>query len=190
MGKTNRFDYNDLINKAIIVAAKAHEGHYRKASNIPYIVHPFEVAMTLQKNGASKEVITAGMLHDTLEDTSLTENDIKDIFGEKILKLVLGASEELENRENRSWEERKKHTVEYSKNAPFEIKLIICSDKLSNIRSMIRDYKEMGEKLWEKFNAPYLKQKWYYESLVDSLDELEGYEMYEEFKEAVKKLFG
>ncbi|RKD21647.1 metal-dependent phosphohydrolase [Caminicella sporogenes] len=178
------------MNEAIKVAAKAHDGHRRKASDIPYIVHPFEVALILQKNGASDEVIAAGILHDTLEDTDLTEDDIKNIFGEKILNLVLRASEELYNRENRPWEDRKKHTIDYSKKAPLEVKLLICADKLSNIRSMIKDYKKMGEKLWDKFNAPYDKQKWYYKSLVKSLKELDGYEMYEEFKEAVEELFG
>jgi (p)ppGpp synthase/HD superfamily hydrolase len=148
------------------------------------------VALILRENGAGTDVIAAGILHDTLEDTDLTKKDIKDAFGEKVLSLVLAASEELEGREKRPWEDRKKHTIEYAKRARLEEKMIICADKLSNIRSMIRNHKKIGDKLWERFNAPYPKQKWYYRNLVESLKELDGYGMYGEFKEAVKVLFG
>lgn len=184
-----KLDGKLLINMAIEMAAKAHKEQLRKVSDIPYIVHPFEVALILQENGGDEEIITAGILHDTLEDTFLTKEDIKEKFGERILELVIGASEELENRDARPWKERKTHTVESVKNASVKIKLITCADKLSNIRSMIRDYNKSGDELWKKFNAPYREQKWYYENMVKSLVELDGYKMYEEFKESVKYLF-
>lgn len=179
----------DMINKAIAVAAKAHESHYRKVTNDPYIVHPFEVALILQENGASQEVIVAGILHDTLEDTDLTKEDIRAIFGDGILNLVLEASEELEGRESRPWNERKLYTVEHLKKASRQVKMITCADKLSNIRSMIKGYREMGDKLWDKFNAPYEKQKWYYHGLVQSLKGIDEFKMYGQFKKAVNYLF-
>lgn len=181
--------FNYLINKAIEVAAKAHEKHYRKITDIPYIVHPFEVALILQENGAEDEVIAAGILHDTLEDTDLTKEDIKESFGDRIFQLVLGASEELEGRENRSWDDRKLHTIESLKMASIHVKMIACADKLSNIRSMIKGHNESGDKLWDRFNAPYEKQKWYYQSLLQSLKSLENLKMYAQFKEAVEFLF-
>lgn len=182
-------ELNFLINKAIEMAAKAHEDHYRKVTSIPYIVHPFEVALILQENKASEEVIAAGILHDTLEDTELKEENIREIFGDRVLKLVLGASEELEGRENTPWYNRKLHTINHLKKASMEVKMIACADKLSNIRSMIKGYNDMGDKLWNRFNAPYEKQKWYYENLVQSLKELEELKMYKQFKEAVDYLF-
>ncbi|MCT4566012.1 MAG: HD domain-containing protein [Maledivibacter sp.] len=181
--------FNYLINKAIEEAAKAHSTQYRKVTKIPYIVHPFEVALILQENSASEEVIAAGILHDTLEDTELTKEEIRDIFGDRILELVLGASEELDDRENTPWHDRKLHTIEHLKNAPRDVKMIACADKLSNIRSMIKGYDDMGDRLWDRFNAPYGKQKWYYHSLVDSLKELQEFKMYSQFKEAVNYLF-
>lgn len=179
----------DLINKAIEVSAKSHEGHYRKASDVPYIVHPFEVAMILQENNAEDYVVAAGILHDTLEDTDLTKEKIEKLFGREVLNLVLGASEELEGRDDRPWQERKEHTISHARKASLEEKLIVCADKLSNIRSMIRNHKVVGNELWERFNAPYSRQKWYYESLVKSLRELKNYKMYDEFKRNVEKLF-
>lgn len=181
--------FNCLINKAIEMAAKAHKEQNRKVTDTPYIVHPFEVALILQENGAGEEVIASGILHDTLEDTDLKKKDIKEVFGDKILEFIIGASEELENRENTPWHDRKLHTIEHLKNAPLEVKMISCADKLSNIRSMIKGYNEMGDKLWDRFNAPYEKQKWYYQSLIQSLTALDGFKMYKQFKEAVNYLF-
>jgi len=185
-----RLDGRLLLNKAIEMSSRAHYNQKRKCSEIPYIVHPFEVALILQENGGDEQVIIAGILHDTLEDTSIKTDNIKNIFGNEILELVLGASEELKDRDTRPWKDRKLHTIEYLKTAPFKVKLIACADKLSNIRSMIRDYNNSGDELWKKFNAPFPEQSWYYNGLVDSLKELKGYKMYEEFKESVKYLFG
>lgn len=181
---------NSLITKALEIAVKAHQDDTRKGKqDVPYIVHPMEVAMTLQKEGKTDELIAAGLLHDTLEDTEYEEEDLRELFNDQITELVLGASEELEDRENTPWEERKQHTIDYLKTADMDVKYIACADKLSNIRSMIRDYKRIGDKLWGRFNRGYEKQKWYYESLIESLDDLTGVEMYEEFKAGVEWLF-
>lgn len=193
-----------MIRKALEFAAVYHKEGVRKGSNVPYIVHPFEVALILQENGMEERIIAAGLLHDTLEDTELTTEQIRQEFGDDILQLVLGASEELEAREETLWEERKKHTIEYLKTAPIDVKYIVCADKLSNIRSMLADHEKKGEKFWDKFmnsdkkigGSEYSreykreKQKWYYENLVKNLQELEGLKMYEELKEAVRELFG
>jgi len=181
-----------LIIKALEYSAVKHRGYNRKGGDIPYIVHPVEVAMILKENFLTEEVIVAGLLHDLLEDTEVSKEEIREEFGEDILKLVVGASEKLENREDQSWQERKNHTVDFLKNeACFKIRVISCADKLSNIKSMIRDLEdEEAKTFWNKFNAGREKQKWYYESLMESLKELEGMKMYEEFKAAVNKLFG
>lgn len=78
---------------------------------------------------------------------------------------------------------------DYLKTARKEIQIIACADKLSNVKSMARDYEDIGDEFWGRFNAGYKKQKWYYCNLVDSLKNLEGNEVYDEFKAIVKKLF-
>ncbi len=70
----------NTIEKAIIFAAKAHRNQTRKGTDIPYITHPFAVGMYLQKANCSEEVIAAGILHDTLEDTETTYNDLKEVI--------------------------------------------------------------------------------------------------------------
>jgi len=182
-------DSYEMINEAIELAAKAHKDQTRKGSDTPYIVHPFEVALILKENNADNDVIIAGILHDVLEDTDVEEEEIRSKFGDEILNLVLGASEVLKGRKNRPWKDRKSHTIKYLKTAPMKAKILACADKLSNLRSMIKGYKLNGDQHWNNFNAPYREQKWYYENLVESLKDLDGYKMYEEFKEGVVYLF-
>jgi (p)ppGpp synthase/HD superfamily hydrolase len=125
-----------LVAKALEYAALNHKGHVRKGREIPYVVHPVETAMILQENSFTEDIIAAGMLHDLLEDTEVIEENIKAEFGKEILELVLGASEKLENRDNKSWKVRKTHTIEFLKDeARFKVKAIACADKLSNLTS-------------------------------------------------------
>ena len=83
----------DKIETAMIFAAKAHKNQTRKGTDIPYITHPFAVGMLLQKEKCSEEVIAAGILHDTLEDTETTFKDLTEAFGVHVANLVLAASE-------------------------------------------------------------------------------------------------
>lgn len=187
-----------MNNLALQTAWEAHSKQKRKGSDIPYIIHPMEVAIILIENGADEDLITAGLLHDTLEDTNITKGLIAQNFGSHVLELVVGASEpyklEINTKlgledEIASWKSRKTHTINYISTAPLEIKLLTCADKLSNIRSMIRDYKLIGNDLWKRFNASCSEQKWYYEELTNSLSNLLEYKMYKEFLFLVKELF-
>ncbi len=186
-----REHHNDqLLVEAIEVAAKVHEHQKRKSTEFPYIVHPFEVAMILQGNGVKdQEVLAAAILHDTLEDGDLSAAELESRFTPRVKQLVLLASEKLEGRSERSWKERKAHTIEEIQNMCFEGKLIHCADKLSNARSMLRAYEKIGDQLWDRFNAGVAEQKWYYEGLVKSLEELASFEMYREFREVVERIF-
>lgn len=81
----------ELINKAYDFALHAHEGQKRNSGE-PYIVHPFETAKILAKLGMDKQTIVAGLLHDTLEDTKITEEEIRNEFGDDILFLIKGVT--------------------------------------------------------------------------------------------------
>ena len=187
-----------MDNKALTIAYNAHIKQNRKGTDIPYIVHPLEVAVILIENGADEDVINAGLLHDTLEDTDISLEYLVENFGGKVAELVKGASEpyklnsetKLSSDERKvSWKLRKNHTIEYLKTAPLDIKLITCADKLSNIRSLVRDYEKVGDNLWQRFNAGYEEQKWYYNSLIESLKGLEDYDMYNELRKLAAKIF-
>ncbi|MBD3288625.1 HD domain-containing protein [candidate division KSB1 bacterium] len=157
----------DKLFAAIEFAAKAHHGQFRKDTRVPYIVHPIGVMKTLIENNAPPEVVIAGILHDTLEDSTVTRKDISEVFGEKIAMLVEWASEP--DRSD-TWENRKQHTIDTVKIAPESALLVICADKLNNLESMYEDYQKVGESLWKRFNRSKDKQHWYYYSLAEQFE--------------------
>ena len=115
-------------------AIDAHDGQRRKSDKSkPMIIHPINVANILSEYGFDENVVAAGYLHDTVEDTKVTLDDIKNSFGEDIASLVEGASEP---DKSLSWEERKKHTIETIKTLDLRHKAVIAADKISNLEDL------------------------------------------------------
>jgi len=175
-----------MIHKAIILATTAHESQLRKGSDIPYILHPMEAAVVVSRIKYDEDLICAALLHDVAEDAQMSYGSILAMFNKKIADLVFFQSED----KSKSWQERKRHTIdELAKINDDDIKIICLADKLSNIRSISRDYDILGEKLWERFNAGKDMQGWYYKNLADSFESLAEYPAYQEFKQLVSKVF-
>ena len=180
-----------MIFDAIEFAVKAHAGQLRKGSSLPYVFHPLGAARTLIECGCSQEIVAAAILHDTIEDTSVTYEDIRSSFGEEVAGLVREVSApDMED----SWENRKGHTIEHLKDAPKDVLLLACADKLDNIASIRNDYAMLGEAVWERFNRPGDRQKWYYQSLADVFlsrrEEEPGASLFERFAAEVRAVFG
>jgi (p)ppGpp synthase/HD superfamily hydrolase len=176
----------DVIEKALQVASQAHEKQYRKCTNIPYITHPVAVGMILMKAGYDDDIIAAGILHDTVEDTELSLEDIERIFGTKIANIVEGCSEP---DKSLTWEERKEHTIELLKTASVDIRAVACADKLHNIRSIISDFEQHGDAVWGRFRRGKLQQEWYYRNVIESLGFMMTFKLLEELQEEVDRLF-
>ena len=183
-----------MVEKAIIFAAKAHEGMFRKGTEIPYIVHPMEAGAIAASVTSDKEIIAAAVLHDTLEDTGTTAEEIENEFGKEVLRLVQSDSED--KREalppEQTWKIRKQETIDYlEKKADKKEKIIALSDKLSNIRAIYRDYQKIGDELWKRFNQKDKNEHaWYYKSFIETLSELSDTAAYKEYCELVRKIFG
>ncbi len=173
------------IQKAIVFATLAHEGQCRKGTNIPYIVHPMEVMQILTANGCNETVILAGILHDTLEDTQTTPEDILHNFGQDVLDLVLGETED----KSKSWQERKQTFIDHLVDASEEIQLVCCADKLSNIRDIYVDQLLRGDDVFKRFKAPKEKIRWYFESIANALTKIDGYTMKQQYVALVKAVF-
>ena len=178
--------YSTKIHKAIEFATIKHQNQKRKGSGLPYIVHPMEVMQILTENDCTEDVIIAGLLHDTLEDTATKNEEIEKEFGKTVLNIVLAESED----KSKSWKERKQHTIKSLQNESIEAKLVCCADKLSNVKSMYSDLQNKNDSFWKRFNAPKENIKWYYEEIVKSLSELSKYKMYDELKYFVNEVFG
>ncbi len=141
-----------MIFRAIKFVAEAHIGHYRKGTNIPYISHLMNVMKILCESGCDKDVITAGILHDVVEDTAVTIDQVERLFGKRVAAIVTGASEPDSMRkgtdEKTSWRLRKQHTIEFvAREASLEQLLVSCADKLDNSEAIKQDYVSAGEKL-------------------------------------------
>lgn len=175
------------IDQAIQFAAVKHKGQVRKSTEIPYISHPFAVAMMLQQAGHAKEVVIAGVLHDTLEDTSATEEEIRALFGDAVLALVVSASEP---DKSLPWEERKRHTLAELAFRSDEELAVIIADKLHNLRSIRLDIEAAGEKVWSRFNRGKEQQSWYYQGIVHAVaDRKERLPLISELEKEVGKVF-
>lgn len=178
---------NRLIEKAIQFAALKHAGQTRKSTNIPYITHPFAVAMMLKDAKQRDEVIAAGLLHDTLEDTDTSEEEVKTLFGKEILDLVKAASEP--NKSLR-WEDRKQHTIDSLSVRSKEELALTVADKLHNLRSIQQEADQTGEAVWARFNRGKREQSWYYMSLVHGLkNRQEEVPFRQDFEKEVFRLF-
>jgi (p)ppGpp synthase/HD superfamily hydrolase len=175
-----------IIYKAIQTAIKAHEHQLRKLDNDVYVAHPLEVGVILAKHNLSDEVIVAGILHDTVEDTSLTIDQIESDFGSSVSQYVKFCSE---LNKGDSWKKRKLDYLSKLDDAPIEVLYIVCVDKLTNIQSIHRNFDVYGPNIWEKFNAGYEEQKWYYTAILEKLMPICGHRLYKALKLAVQCVF-
>ncbi len=179
----------DIVQKALQFAYEHHKPQKRKGTDIPYFVHILDVASILLKNGAEDDVVAAGILHDIVEDgeyTKVTENMIREEFGNKIADLVMSVTE---RDKSLPWKKRKEIAVDHLKHGSIVVHMIKCADKLSNIRDLITDHKLHGEKMWKRFNASKQDEAWYYREVLRCL-KIKGTPMYQEYRECVENLFG
>jgi (p)ppGpp synthase/HD superfamily hydrolase len=181
----------DVISRAIEFAASTHRHQVRKGTDLPYVSHPYAVAMLLARLGCAEAVVVAGLLHDTVEDTQTTLAEIEGAFGSEVARIVQGCSEP---DKTLPWETRKAHTIAYLATADASVRLVSLADKLHNVLSMQAAQAQVGVKVWERFKRGRDQQSWYYHALLDALRSGLGGEaerdLYERLREAVVALFG
>ena len=157
----------NIKEKAKMFAIQAHMGQVRKSEpDKPMIMHPISVGQLLESYGYDDHVVAAGYLHDVVEDTKYTIEDIEKEFGKDIATLVMGASEP---DKSLSWEDRKRHTIEETRRLPFRNKLVICADKINNLEDLFLKFEKSGNRDFSAFKRGEESQEWYYTSLYESL---------------------
>ena len=181
-----------LLDRAIVFAVKAHAGTERRGKGFPYIVHPMEAMEIVSTMTADQELLAAAALHDVVEDTPCTEEDIRAEFGDRIASLVAAESDTFEEgvSEEDSWHSRKRAAIERLARAPHDAKIVALGDKLSNMRAIARDYALQGDGLWKISHAKDPKdQEWHYRGLADSLRELEDTFACREVERLINQVF-
>lgn len=161
-----------LVSDAMIFAARAHDGMLRKGTNIPYIVHPAEVAAIAATLTADQEVLAAALLHDVMEDCGVSEQALAGQFGGRVAQLVKSETQERNGDPGATWLARKQGAVERIAAGGRDVKIIALSDKLSNMRAIHRDYDRDGERLFFRFHQhDKVLHAWYYRSCAALLKE-------------------
>lgn len=170
--------FTPKINKAIIVASKAHLDQVRKGDGIPFIAHPVAVAFIVSEFTDDKDVICGALLHDVLEDVPkeiYSKKQMLEDFGLNVVEIVEGVSEEKDSEmspkeERRTWKKRK---LAYLKNleTDSEGSLMVCAaDKIHNMQSTIDAYKVQGERVWKAFNSSKEEKLWFHEEVVKIIE--------------------
>ena len=182
----------ELLDKAIIFAVKAHAGTERRGKGFPYIVHPMEAVEIVATITPDQELLAAAALHDVVEDTDVTADDIRREFGERIANLVVAESDVFVEgvSEEDSWHARKQAAIDRLARASHDAKIVAMGDKLSNMRAIARDYAVKGDELWKIFHAKDPKDhEWHYRGLADSLSDLKDTFAYKEFVSLIDQVF-
>jgi GTP pyrophosphokinase len=161
------------FESAMRYAHQVHQEQRRKGTGIPSIAHVLGVAAIAMEYGADEDEAIGALLHDAAEDGGGEARlaEIRAQFGDAVAEIVLGCSDSLvEDPEDKlPWRERKENYLAHLENASASVCLVSAADKLHNVRSLIRDYREHGSDIWERFQGRRDGTLWYYETVADVL---------------------
>jgi (p)ppGpp synthase/HD superfamily hydrolase len=174
---------------ALVYAAELHAAQMRKASNIPYIAHLLGVTAIALEHGADEDEAIAALLHDAVEDQGgqPTAEEIRRRFGDRVVEIVLGCTD-ADTIPKPPWRERKETYIAHIEHASPSVWLVAAADKLNNARSVLSDYRRLGETIWPRFNGGKEGTLWYYRTLADKLRDKAPAALAEELERVVSDL--
>ena len=167
--------------QAMHYAHRWHASQTRKGTGIPYLSHLLAVAAIALEHGADEDEAIAALLHDSLEDgphntgepRAQIEQQIREHFGERVLQIILGCTDTRSDGSlgmaKESWAERKTAYLEHLETADASVLLVAAADKLHNMQCILRDFRQVGDELWQRFSAGKEGSLWYYRSLAEIL---------------------
>ena len=187
-GVRNRPLNTDFLDRAIVFAVRAHAGTERRGKGFPYVVHPLEAMSIAATMTSDQEILAAAALHDVVEDTEITLEEIRSLFGDRVASLVQTESDRLG--EGLDWRERKLDSLRRLSASSRDAQIVALGDKLSNMRAIARDYASLGEPFWNLFHV---KDKavhaWRYRALLEAFSGLRDTYAYQEFEFLVNRVF-
>jgi GTP pyrophosphokinase len=149
-------------------AVRLHASQIRKGSGVPYVSHLMAVASIVLEYGADEDETIAALLHDAIEDQGGSEarEEIRRRFGDRVVEIVDGCTD-ADTKPKPPWRDRKEAYIAHIKDASPSVRLVSAADKLSNARAILKDYRSLGDQLWERFKGGKEGTLWYYRSLSD-----------------------
>jgi len=145
--------YTYRIEQALRAAAVLHKEQKRRGTgSLPYITHLMAVTIILRDYTEDEDTLIAALLHDTLEDTDYTEDELREDFGDKVLEIIKSLTEPQES--GITWQERKATYSKQLKTAPEEALMVAAADKIHNMRSMVEEYYDNHARFRKDFPGP------------------------------------
>jgi len=177
------------FHRAFLFAAEKHAGQTRKASTIPYIAHLIGVASLVLEAGGDEDLAIAALLHDVVEDCGGTPmlKQVRRRFGARVARVVDGCTDAY-TIPKPPWRERKESYISHLRTADPDTRLVSAADKLNNVRSILSDYRQLGEAIWSRFNGGREGTLWYYRTLCDEFLRDERNRITRDFELAVNEL--
>jgi (p)ppGpp synthase/HD superfamily hydrolase len=162
--------YGEKFEHALLYASRLHRDQVRKGTSTPYITHLMAVASIVGENGGTEDEVVAALLHDAPEDQGgePTLRDIRVRFGPEVAEIVDGCTDTYEDPKP-PWRERKERYLAHLATASDSVRLVSSADKLHNARTVLSDYRLLGEDLWTRFNGKKEGTLWYYRAIADAL---------------------
>jgi len=183
--------YTAKIEKALQTAAILHRDQLRKNTvAIPYITHPFAVALILSNYTDEEDVLVAGLLHDTVEDSEYTADDLGKDFGANVREIVAGVTEvkDDEKGNKRPWKIRKEDYIANLKNDSQGSLLLCAADKIHNMRTMLDEFNLSGPEFLGNFNCTPEEKHWYHSEILKVLeDKLENKEILVDYRRILEE---
>jgi (p)ppGpp synthase/HD superfamily hydrolase len=175
--------------EGFLFAAEKHAGQTRKTTTVPYIAHLMGVASLALEFGGDEDIAVAALLHDVVEDCGGAPmlKEVKRRFGSRVAKIVNGCTDS-DSEPKPPWRARKENYLRHLKDADAETRLVSAADKLNNVRSILSDYREFGEAIWERFNGGRDGTLWYYRALLKEFKRGKPNRLIREFELAVREL--
>ena len=162
--------YGERFERALVYASRVHGGQDRKGTSVPYVTHLLAVAAIVGENGGTEDEVVAALLHDAPEDQGgeARLEDIRLRFGPAVAETVAGCTDTYEDPKP-PWRERKERYLAHLAGAPEPVRLVSTADKLHNARTVLADYRAVGEDLWDRFTGGREGTLWYYRAVADTL---------------------
>lgn len=180
---------SDKFTAALVYATELHAKQIRKGSGVPYIAHLLGVASIALEYGANEEEAIAALLHDAIEDQggATIQAEIQQRFGETVATIVQGCTD-TDITPKPPWRERKQAYIDHIIHASPSVRLVSAADKLYNAQSIVKDYRQIGEDLWQRFTGKKAGTLWYYRSLVNAFQQVDSTPLVEELDRVVSEL--
>lgn len=180
---TRRFE------QALVFATREHSGQSRKGTATPYIAHLLSVAGLVLEAGGDEDLAIAALLHDVVEDCGGAPmlKDVRRRFGKRVARVVEGCTD-TDAYPKPPWRQRKEDYLKHLKAADADTRLVSVADKLHNVRSILTDYHEVGDAVWDRFQGKRDGTLWYYRALLKEFSRKKPNRLVNEFQRAVREL--